>query len=106
MNSINYLIDNSLPVDDIEIIGVDEAGQEDHAPQNVEIYDLDIPEADSPPIEVETVEPDTVEEVQAPAAPASVAQPEQEGLRRSTRVRSKPKQRTLTQPSPTLWQPS
>jgi hypothetical protein len=76
----------------IEILGADVEALENPAPQIVKIDDLDIPEADSAPVEVETVELEIVQEVQAPEAPAPVAQPEHiPRLRRSARVRSPPK---------------
>ena len=76
--------------DDIESPGVD-AG-EVKAPQQVEIYDLDIP-GNPDPIQVETVEEEAVE-YQAPAvqAPEDVqADPIPDGPRRSVRIRTSPK---------------
>ena len=55
--------------DDIELPGVD--AEENKAPQQVEIYDLDIP-GNPDPIQVETVEEEAVE-YQAPAVQAPEA---------------------------------
>jgi hypothetical protein len=73
-------------VDDVELPGVDVAGQ---APQTIEIDDLDIVKPD-PPL-IETVEEPTVPHLEQDE-PTQVAQPmETTGLRRSTRVKIKPK---------------
>ena len=55
--------------DDIELPGVD--AEETKAPQQVEIYDLNIP-GDPDPIQVETVEEEAVE-YQAPSVQATEA---------------------------------
>ena len=76
--------------DDIELPGVD--AEKTKAPQQVEIYDLDIP-GDPDPIQVETVEEEAVE-YQAPAvqAPKAVqAEPIPDGPRCSARIRTSPK---------------
>ena len=76
--------------EDIELLGVD--ASEIKAPQQVEIYDLDIP-GDPDPIQVETVEDEAVE-YQAPAVQAPEAvQAEQilDGPRRSARIRTSTK---------------
>ena len=76
--------------DDIELPGVN--AEETKAPQQVEIYDLDIP-GNPYPIQVETVEEEAVE-YQDPAvqAPEAVqAEPIPDGPRRSARIRTSPK---------------
>ena len=76
--------------DDIELPGVDVG--EIKAPQQVEIYDLDIP-GDPYPIQIETVKEEAVE-YQAPAvqAPEAVqAEPIPDGPRCSARIRTSPK---------------
>ena len=76
--------------DNIELPGVD--AEETKAPQQVEIYDLDIP-GDPDPIQVETAEEEAVE-YQAPAvqAPEAVqAEPIPDGPRRIARIRMSPK---------------
>ena len=76
--------------DNIELPGVD--ASEIKAPQQVEIYDLDIP-GDLYPIQVETVKEEAVE-YQAPAVqvPEAVqAEPIPDGPRRSARIRTPPK---------------
>ena len=76
--------------DNIELTGVD-AGKI-KAPQQVEIYDLDIP-GNPDPIQVETVEEEAVEyqasSVQAPEAVQ--AKPIPDGPRRSARINTSPK---------------
>ena len=76
--------------DDIELPGVD-AG-EIKSPQQVEIYDLDIP-GDPDPIQLESIEEEKVE-YQAPSvqAPKAVqAEPIPDRPRRSARIRTSPK---------------
>ena len=68
-------------VDTVKLPGVD--GDEEHAPDSVEIEDLDT--TTDPPI----VEAETVEQEAAPVEPAPVAQPaEPQGAHRSTQVRT------------------
>ena len=76
--------------DVIELPGVD--AEETKAPQQVEIYDLDIP-GNPEPIQVENVKKEAVE-YQAPAvqAPEAVkAEPIPDGPRRSARIRTSSK---------------
>ena len=81
--------------DNIELPGVD-AG-EIKAPQQVEIYDLDIP-GDPDPIKVETVEEEVVEyQASAVQAPEAVqAEPIPDGPHRSARIRTSQKTYTLS----------
>ena len=76
--------------ENIELPGVD--AEETKAPQQVEIYDLDIP-GDPDPIQVETIKEEAVE-YQAPSvqAPEAIqADPIPDGPRRSARIRTSPK---------------
>ena len=87
-------------VDHVELPGVDVEGQVDpeEAPQVVEIDDLDIPAIDPPHVEADAVAPagvptETIAHADVPAAPAEpapAALPATQGVRRSTRVRTKP----------------
>ena len=76
--------------DDIDLPGVD--AEETKAPQQVEIYDIDIP-GDPDPIQVETVEEEAVGyQATAVQAPEAVqAEPTPDGPRRSARIRTSPK---------------